>query len=258
MKTKNTINFDQVADIYDNYVNVDFDIPFFIKETENYGGEELLELMCGTGRVSIPLLTAGRKMTCVDYSKGMLQSFGKKMANKAYSATLVQMDVTKLHLDKTFGMILLPFHSLSEILTTEKQQAALTGISNHLKPGGTFILTLQNPETRLKLADGKMRVIGNFPVDKDRNMLLSYTNQYNKNEELVSGYQFYEIYNAENTMLEKRILEINFKPVSLEKLKSMVLKTEMEITELYGDYSYGEFEPQKSEFIICKMRKKWQ
>jgi ubiquinone/menaquinone biosynthesis C-methylase UbiE len=58
---KNTINFDKVADIYDYYVNVDFDIPFFLKETEQQKGE-ILELMCGTGRISIQLLKAGRKI----------------------------------------------------------------------------------------------------------------------------------------------------------------------------------------------------
>jgi hypothetical protein len=47
---KETIKFDKVADIYDFYVNVDFDIPFFLKEAELYKGE-ILELMCGTGRV---------------------------------------------------------------------------------------------------------------------------------------------------------------------------------------------------------------
>ncbi|MEA4975296.1 MAG: class I SAM-dependent methyltransferase [Paludibacter sp.] len=255
MKDKNTINFDKVADIYDFYVNVDFDIPFFTKETENYGGE-ILELMCGTGRVSIPLLKAGRKMTCVDYSKGMLDSFKKKISNEDYSVDLVEMDVTNLKLDKKFSLIILPFHSLSEILTTEKQQEALNCISNHLETGGTFILTLQNPEKRLKQADGKMRVIGKFSVGKDKEMILSYTNQYNQKEEIVSGYQFYEMYNTENIMTEKRYLEINFKPVQLDTLREMIAKTDMEITKIYGDYSFGEFDAQKSDFMICKLTKK--
>ena len=71
---KETIRFDQVADIYDSYVKSDFDIPFFLNETERFEGE-ILELMCGTGRVSIPLLESGRRMTCVDYSNGMLDRF---------------------------------------------------------------------------------------------------------------------------------------------------------------------------------------
>ncbi len=255
MKDKNTINFDKVADIYDFYVNVDFDVPFFIKETENYRGE-ILELMCGTGRVSIPLLKAGRKMTCVDYSKGMLNTFKKKIDNEGYSVDIVKMDVTNLKLSKKFGLIILPFHSLSEILSTEKQQEALKCISNHLETGGTFILTLQNPENRLKQADGKMRVIGKFSVDKDKEMVLSYTNQYNEKEDIVSGYQFYEIYNSDNIMTEKRYLEINFKPIQLDTLREMISKTEMEITKIYGDYSFGEFNIEESDFMICKLTKK--
>jgi SAM-dependent methyltransferase len=251
---KNSINFDKVADIYDYYVNVDFDIPFFLKETEQKQGE-ILELMCGTGRVSIQLLKAGRKMTCVDYSKGMLASFREKIAGKGYSVNLVEMDVTKLNLGKKFGLILLPFHSLSEIVSSERQLEALISISNHLDVGGTFILTLQNPKTRLKQADGNLRIIGDFPIDENRKMILSYTNQYNETEKLVSGYQFYELYNSNNILIEKRYLEINFKPISLPELESMVSKTDMRITEIFGDYSYGDFNPEESNFTICKMSK---
>ena len=51
-------NYDYIADLYDIYVPVTFDIDFFVKETKRSSGE-VLELMSGTGRVSIPLLEAG-------------------------------------------------------------------------------------------------------------------------------------------------------------------------------------------------------
>ena len=44
-------------------------------------------------------------MTCVDYSKGMLDSFAKKIKNKNYNVDLVEMDVTKLDLKKKYGLI---------------------------------------------------------------------------------------------------------------------------------------------------------
>lgn len=49
-----SIHFSEVSDLYDFYVKVDFDIPFFLNETKLFRNE-ILELMCGTGRVSIPL-----------------------------------------------------------------------------------------------------------------------------------------------------------------------------------------------------------
>lgn len=57
---KETIKFDRVADMYDHLVNAGFDIPFFLKEMKDQDSE-ILELMCGTERVSIPILDTGKK-----------------------------------------------------------------------------------------------------------------------------------------------------------------------------------------------------
>ncbi|MDP4274598.1 MAG: class I SAM-dependent methyltransferase [Bacteroidota bacterium] len=251
---KESIKFDKVADIYDFYVNVDFDIPFFLKETEEFNGE-ILELMCGTGRVSIPLLDSGLNMTCVDYSKGMLDSFERKIKNKIYSVTLVQMDVTNLNLDKKFGLIILPFHSITEIISTDLQIKALQSISSHLDKDGIFILTLQNPKTRLRLADGNTRIMGKFQIADNRQLIISSMNQYNETDKIVSGFQFYEIYDSMNILIEKRFLEINFKPITDSKLRSMIKTAGLEVFEMYGDYLYGRFDEETSNFMIYKMRK---
>jgi SAM-dependent methyltransferase len=52
-------------------------IPFWRDEARSVPGK-VLELTCGTGRVSIPLLKAGVHLTCLDYSPGMLAQRGKK------------------------------------------------------------------------------------------------------------------------------------------------------------------------------------
>jgi ubiquinone/menaquinone biosynthesis C-methylase UbiE len=252
---KETIKFDKVADIYDFYVNVDLDIPFFLKETEDFNGE-ILELMCGTGRVSIPLLESGRSLVCVDYSKGMLDRFEQKIRDKQYPVNLIQIDVTNLNLNRTFGFILLPFHSITEIISTDLQRKALQSVAQHLDKNGVFILTLQNPKIRLKLADGVTRVMGKFTINNNEQMIISYMNQYNESERIVSGFQFYEMYDSTNTMIEKRFLEINFKPISDTELRDMIQNTGLEIVELYGDYSYGHFNEETSNFMIYKMVKK--
>jgi ubiquinone/menaquinone biosynthesis C-methylase UbiE len=250
-----TIKFDKVADIYDFYVNLDFDIPFFLKETEEFKGE-ILELMCGTGRVSIPLLDSGRHMTCIDYSKGMLDKFESKIKNKKYPVDLIQMDVTNLNLNKKYRLIILSFHSISEIISTELQIKALKSISLHLDKNGVFILTLQNPKTRLKLADGFSRIMGKFPIDNEKHMIISYMNKYIESEKVVSGFQFYEIFDSTNTMIEKRFLEIKFKPIWDSELREMIEMAGLEITEMFGDYSYGKFDEEISNFMIYRMVKK--
>ena len=52
------IDFGTVADLYDVYAQWDFDVPFFEEACRALDGE-VLELMCWTGRLSIPLLEKG-------------------------------------------------------------------------------------------------------------------------------------------------------------------------------------------------------
>jgi ubiquinone/menaquinone biosynthesis C-methylase UbiE len=246
-----SIKFDKVADIYDYYVNINLDIPFFLKETENRT-EKILELMCGTGRVSLPLLENGRKLVCVDYSQGMLDVFERKISGKNYAVDLVKTDVLGLNLNEKFNQILLPFHSLSEIISADKQREALKNISEHLLPGGIFICTLQNPKVRLKTADGIMRILGKFPID-EKAMIISYMNQITG--DIVSGFQFYEIYDSANRMIEKRFLEINFRPIWNSEFREMISGLGMEIIDIYGDYAYSKFDEEKSGFMIYKIIK---
>ena len=249
-----SINFDRVSDIYDFYVNLDFDISFFLNETKNTQ-EEILELMCGTGRVSIPLLEAGRKLICVDYSKGMLDIFAKKAEKFKDFVQLVEMDITKLNLGKKFKTIILPFHSFSEITSSEKQFEALQNISSHLDKEGKFILTLQNPVTRLKNADGELRTLGEFNIDNERKIVLSSINKFNSEDKTVTGYQYYEIYSSSNKLIEKRKLDIKFKPISDKEFRSMIEKLDLKIIATYGDYSYSEFNEETSNFIIYNITK---
>jgi SAM-dependent methyltransferase len=249
-----SIQFDKVADIYDSYVNVDFDIPFYLKESEGIA-EEILELMCGTGRVTIPLLKAGRIITAVDYSQGMLDSFEKKIKGKNYRVRLTKMDVSKLNLNKKFRMIILPFHSFSEIISAEKQLQALKLISDHLEDGGTFILTLQNPNTRLKMADGVNRVLGEFELRDNKCMKISYLNLFNPSEKIVCGHQYYEVFNTSNEVIEKRKLDICFRPVWDQELRSMLKETDMRISSVFGDYSFNSFNEESSNYIIYKITK---
>ncbi|MCP4130245.1 MAG: class I SAM-dependent methyltransferase [bacterium] len=250
---KTPIQFDKVADIYDLYVKEYFDIAFFKKETENFYGE-ILELMCGTGRVSIPLLKSNRKMTCVDYSKGMLAAFDKKIRGQGYAVELIEMDVVNLELHKKYDLIILPFHSLSEITSYENQQKALERIGVHLTGGGTFICTLQNPNVRLQTADGTTKILGKFPIDDEREMILSHMNQV-ETDGMVTGYQFYEIYDSMNILIEKRYLEINFRPIYYTEFNEMIQKAGLKAENVYGDYSYGEFDEETSNFMIFKLKK---
>ena len=95
------INYSLIADIYDSYVRTERDIPFFPQEASQVSGE-ILELMSGTGRVSVPLIKAGVRLTCVDSSPEMLEILRRKLEAAGLEADVHLADVRELDLGKKF------------------------------------------------------------------------------------------------------------------------------------------------------------
>jgi SAM-dependent methyltransferase len=248
-------NYDYIADLYDIYVPVTFDIDFFIQETKKTSGE-VLELMSGTGRVSIPLLEAGVKLTCVDLSAASNAILAEKLRQKGLNADVYTQDVCELDLQKQFDMIIIPFHSFTHITSLENQRKALARIKQHLLPGGTFICTLGNSNLRQIVVDGQLRLFRKYPLPDTDGMLLLWIAE-NKNDEddrVVEAMQFYEEYDAGGVLQCKRLLELHFRLSSKEEFEQLAKEAGFQTTALYGDYAYSEYNAA-SPFAIWLLEK---
>ena len=69
-------DYDSWADIYDEvYSFVDNDINFYLQKASNIKGN-ILEIGCGTGRITIPLMENGANITGIDSSQKMIDRLG--------------------------------------------------------------------------------------------------------------------------------------------------------------------------------------
>ncbi|MEO1401974.1 MAG: class I SAM-dependent methyltransferase [Cyanobacteria bacterium J06635_1] len=244
------IRYDDIADLYDTYVQTDFDIPFWLEAARNTSGA-VLELMAGTGRISIPLLEAGVSLSCVDLSPEMLAILRQKVDARDFSATLHQMDVCELDLGQPFELIILPFNSFAELLSPAKQQKALARIRSHLSPNGRFICTLHNPHVRLSNVDGKLRLWNRYPLKAEAGTLLFWGMEtYDPDSELVNGLEFFEIYNASGVLQSKRMVETRFRLISKPEFETLATSAGFECLALYGNYDYSEFRAGASPYMI--------
>jgi SAM-dependent methyltransferase len=248
------ISYSTVAHLYDSYVNTDFDLSFFLKEAHEARGK-ILELACGTGRLSIPLLQAGIKLTCVDYSKEMLDIFREKLEKNHLSCRIFHQDMAELSLREPFDLILIPFHSFSEILDEAKQAQALVKIREHLADTGRFVCTLHNPIVRTRSMDGTVRPLGRFPATDGRTLLVSTCFKYDDRSQNVSGAQFYEVYDAHDVLVEKTQLDVSFHLFHKTQFEKLVLTAGFKVAQLYGDYQRSPFDDAKSPFIIMVLEK---
>ena len=245
------MNYARIAEKYDSYVRWTGDIAFFLREAQQAGGP-VLELMAGTGRVSLPLLEAGVELTCVDSSPEMLAILRRKLTAKGLSAECVMQQVQELTLPRQYALIILPFHSFMELCTVEEQQQTLARVKAHLTPAGRFICTLHNPPVRMKAEDGRLRLYGQYPLQAGT-LLLWGLKHYSPGNPLVTGVQLYEEYDAEGILREKSYVDTQFRLVEKEEFAALAEEAGLHVTALYGNYDRAPFESESSPFMIWEM-----
>lgn len=124
------------------------DVDFYQRLAAARGGP-ILEIGCGTGRVSIPLAQNGFDVVGVDLSASMLRIAEEKRSDLplevASRLTFVRGDMATLDLGRRFPLIVAPSRVFQFALTSEAQRAALQALRAHLEPGGRLVLDLFDP-----------------------------------------------------------------------------------------------------------------
>lgn len=247
------VHYARIADQYDIFVQTTLDIPFFLAEAQKTPGD-LLELMAGTGRVTIPLAEAGAKITCVDYAPEMLARLREKITQRGLQVEIRQMDIRHLDLGKRFDLIIIPFHAFPELTTPQDQRQALQRIQAHLTDQGRFICTLHNPPVRLKTTDGMSRLAGPFPVE-DRHLFVWLVERSHPETKTVEVLEFFEVYDAQGVLHAKSWSAVTFHVPEKQAFEEQIAQAGFRIEALYGDYSSAPFDEDTSPFMIWILRK---
>jgi SAM-dependent methyltransferase len=143
--------YDNWADIYDRvYAYLNYDTPFYVQQAAASDGP-VLELGCGTGRVSIAMARADVEVIGVDVSLRMVEAATRKAKAAGVSGNchFVQGDMRTIALDRKFSMVVMPFRSFQSMLTVKDQLTTLANIGKHLEPKGEMVLDIVAPDVQL-------------------------------------------------------------------------------------------------------------
>lgn len=157
------------ADIYDALVDGDgTEIAELIAAARGLRGD-VLDLGCGSGRLSVPFLLRGHGVTGVDDSAAMLDRFRRKAqalpARARAKLTLVEADMAALDLGRSFDVILLATTTVT-LLSPGARARALEAARAHLAPGGRFLISTldvwaggPSEDVRLVAGDGVLLTV---------------------------------------------------------------------------------------------------
>jgi len=112
----------------------------------------LLELMCGSGRLLVPLAAQGFKLHGVDSSAAMLASCEARVAAHGIEAPLFRQDLTQLNLPFRYAAAFVAVGSFQLITEPGAALLALERIRAHLVEPGLLLLDMFVPaESELRL-----------------------------------------------------------------------------------------------------------
>jgi ubiquinone/menaquinone biosynthesis C-methylase UbiE len=123
------------------------DVPFWRRVAAGAIGP-MLELGCGTGRVSLPLARAGVQLVGIDRSAPMLERARTRvlrspLLRRGNSPRFVRGDIRALPFnDDAFRMVLAPYGILQSLIRQRDLTATLASVARVLAPGGTFGIDL--------------------------------------------------------------------------------------------------------------------
>lgn len=130
------------AQYYDLNPHFPADIPFYLDRLPP-GLFTLLELGCGTGRVSIPLAHRSAFFHGIDHSSAMLDICRAKLLASGLGpsrASVSDADITDLQLKARFDFIIAPFRVMQNLASDAQVAGLFAGVRDHLEVGGRCIL----------------------------------------------------------------------------------------------------------------------
>ncbi len=228
---ENTFRFyDLIATDFDND-----DLKFYESFVQSKKSK-ILEIGCGTGRVSIWLATHGYSVMGLDLSEYMLSVFNEKLEQDKYLQSkieIVHADMSDFCIGESFDLIIAPSKSFQAITDIEKAKSTLICIKKHMLEGSLLILDFFNPQLFLE----RNNVIGEevtvFTSD-NLNVVYECIEVDNCNQMIDSKITIKEI----NMGVDKEYIDYQkLRYYTLEQISELLSDTGFEIVNIYSGYN---------------------
>jgi len=132
------------------------DTPFYVEEAKRARGP-VLELACGTGRLTIPVAQSGVEIVGLDQSASMLAHARAKAQEAGVSISWVEADCRRFEFDRKFALIFMAFNSMQHLHDPGSLAALFNHVRDHLAPGGRFVFDVFNPSLAILTRDPNQR-----------------------------------------------------------------------------------------------------
>jgi cyclopropane fatty-acyl-phospholipid synthase-like methyltransferase len=245
-------DYDLIAPFYEiEHSHFNEDLNLYINFAE-LCGSPLLELACGSGRLLVPLARAGYELTGVDSSASMLNlaQHALEQAGVAGQCTLVQENMSRLHLGQKFRLAFIALGSFGHVYSRQEQRQTLAVVRDHLTPGGRFILDISNADVRyMEQLSGQMLHQGTWKRD-DGTLLSHFVSPASSlTKHMLELTHFYDEH-KQGEAVQRTVTTTHIYLFERNEVELLLEEAGFRILDVYGDYGLDPFEHDSPRIIF--------
>jgi ubiquinone/menaquinone biosynthesis C-methylase UbiE len=245
--------WDDYADFYDweNAQTLDRrDVGFWQRMARRAEGT-VLELGCGTGRVTIPVARTGASIVGVDRSVEMLR-YARKRASRARlkgTVSLLRGDIRSLPFREPapFSLVMAPYGILQSLVSDSDLTSTLASVWRILTPGGVFGLDLVSDLPVWKEYRNKVRFRGSRRGGKTRITLVESVRQDRSKKLTVFDQEYIEQRGAER---KSHRFSLVFRTLTVPQVTRRLERAGFRIQAVLGDYNGEPWDPRADVWLI--------
>jgi 2-polyprenyl-3-methyl-5-hydroxy-6-metoxy-1,4-benzoquinol methylase len=223
------------------------EIPFYLKHARLANGP-VLEVGCGTGRLTLPIARDGIPVTGLDLSRPMLEIARRKAELENLSVAWLEQDCRQIAAGK-FALIFSATNAMQHLHDLESVNAFLTSARNALHDNGTLILDVFNPNPAKLARPFTSRYLHKVFSDANGNEIrVEAASQYHTATQILN---FTLSYFRDGTLL--RTKEVNMRCFFPEELLALCRFNGLTLIQRAGDYDESPFTHESpKQILFCR------
>jgi SAM-dependent methyltransferase len=256
------------------------DIPFYVEEakravsattpplrTEGIGhsilrdsektGCAVLELACGTGRLTIPIAQSGVEIVGLDLSPSMLAHARSKAEAAGVAIEFVEGDCRSFELGRKFELIFIAFNSMQHLHDDRSLAALFANVRKHLAEGGRFVFDVFNPKIEILARASVDRRLEREYQDPDGRgtMAFEHSGTYDDASQVSHIHCYFVRRGSNGEELEVREEELYLRSFFPQELDLLVRSQGFEIVEKFGNFERKEFgSGDPKQVVVCRSK----
>jgi ubiquinone/menaquinone biosynthesis C-methylase UbiE len=234
------------------------DVPFWTRLAKTVDGP-VLELGCGTGRVSLPLVRAGVDLVGIDRSAPMLARARKRVARRSQvvrgfarpALKLVRGDIRTLPFpSNTFSMVLAPYGILQSLTRDRDLVETLASAARVLAPGGQLGIDLVPDVPNWREYANRVQLRG---VARGARLTLIESVRQDRRRRLTTFDQRYVVRRSGKT--EEHRFALTFRTLSVKQMARRLERAGFGVESVLGDYRGRPWDERADVWLILARKR---